>query len=125
MTTPKRQPTDPVAAVLHGALVSPNETGSDTEPANVVDGLFAIARAIGQLASTMTKCAEKADSRAERITSAIRSISHGGVNGPTGLEMLSIAINGEGQPGRNPVSDAISGGLGEIAEAIREAASDD
>jgi len=39
-----------VAAVL----VSPNEADSNGEPANVVDGLFAIARAIDRLADAIS-----------------------------------------------------------------------
>ena len=38
--------TDPPAVAIAAGLTSPNETGSGGEPANVVDGLFAIARAI-------------------------------------------------------------------------------
>jgi hypothetical protein len=36
------------ARALKDALVSPNEGDSNGEPANVVDGLFAIARAISR-----------------------------------------------------------------------------
>jgi len=35
-------------------LISPNESDSNLEPANVVDGLFAIARAIAKLANVMS-----------------------------------------------------------------------
>jgi hypothetical protein len=35
---------------IRGALISPNESDPNGEAANVVDGLFAIARAIEQLA---------------------------------------------------------------------------
>jgi hypothetical protein len=37
---------NPVADTLWGTLSSPNEADSNFEAANVVDGLFAIARAI-------------------------------------------------------------------------------
>jgi hypothetical protein len=45
--------TDPPALAIGAvaaALVSPNEDDANGEPANVVDGLFAIARAIAYLA---------------------------------------------------------------------------
>lgn len=41
-------PADPGKA-LRDSLISENETDSNLEPANVVDGLFAIARAIDRL----------------------------------------------------------------------------
>lgn len=52
------------------------------------------------------------------LTDAIRSISHGGGSGATGLEMLSMAVSGDGL--KAPLSGAISDGLHDIAEAIRE-----
>lgn len=42
------------AEALYETLISPNESDSNMEPANVVDGLFAIAKAIHRLA----KCFE-------------------------------------------------------------------
>lgn len=39
-----------IARALHETLISPNESDANLEPANVVDGLFAIARAIYRLA---------------------------------------------------------------------------
>lgn len=44
-----------IADVLEYVLVSPNETDSNLEPANVVDGLFAIARALGRVANALEK----------------------------------------------------------------------
>jgi hypothetical protein len=41
--------TSKLAAALHATLISPNEHDSNSEAANVVDGLFAIARAIEYL----------------------------------------------------------------------------
>jgi hypothetical protein len=58
----------------------------------------------------------------KELTDAIRSISHGGVNGPTGLEMLSMAVSGDGL--KAPLSGAISDGLRDIAGAIREGLGD-
>ena len=56
------------------------------------------------------------------LTDAIRSISHGGGSGATGLEMLSMAVSGDGL--KAPLSGAISDGLHDIAEAIREGLSE-
>lgn len=41
--------------VLERVFVSPNEADRNFEPANVVDGLFAIARAIERLAAAVEK----------------------------------------------------------------------
>ena len=61
------------------------------------------------------------DKHIEQLASAIRSISHGGSSGPEGLEMLSMAIAGEGIRGDLCSSlDGIAASLSEIAEAIRE-----
>lgn len=40
-------------AALRAVLVSPNEIDSNFEPANVVDGLFAIARALDRVAEAL------------------------------------------------------------------------
>ena len=56
--------------------------------------------------------------RSNEIADAIRSISHGDKHGPTGLEMLSMSISGDGNG--SPLSEAVSEGLRDIAEAIRE-----
>ena len=45
--------TDPPAVAIAAGLISPNETDSGGGPANVADGLFAIARAIGELAAAI------------------------------------------------------------------------
>lgn len=57
---------------IRSALISPNEADSNSEPANVVDGLFAIARAIDHLADAAAR------------------IAHGGDGEPTGLEAVSM-----------------------------------
>lgn len=44
-----------VASALRDRLISPNESDRNLEPANVVDGLFAIARAIAQLAAAVER----------------------------------------------------------------------
>ena len=45
--------TDPPVIAIAAGLISPNEADSNGEPANVVDGLFAIARAIDGLAQAI------------------------------------------------------------------------
>lgn len=42
-----------VADAIGSAFISPNESDSNGEPANVVDGLFAIARALERIALAM------------------------------------------------------------------------
>ena len=44
---------DVIAKALHDTLISPNECDSNFEAANVVDGLFAIARALHRIADAM------------------------------------------------------------------------
>lgn len=41
--------------VIAEAFISPNETDANGEYANVIDGLFAIARAIGRVADALEK----------------------------------------------------------------------
>ena len=41
---------EPIASAIRACLISPNEHDANLEPANIVDGLFAIARAISRLA---------------------------------------------------------------------------
>jgi hypothetical protein len=50
--------TDPPAVAIAAGLITPNETDTNGEPANVVDGLFAIARAIDRLADTMQRASQ-------------------------------------------------------------------
>lgn len=54
----------------------------------------------------------------KELISAIRSIAHGDVHGPAGIEGLAVAVAGMGL--KKPVGEAISEGLRDIAEAIRE-----
>jgi hypothetical protein len=44
---------DDIADAIRETLISPNESDSNLERANVVDGLFAIARAISRLADNV------------------------------------------------------------------------
>ena len=41
------------AEAIGGAFISPNESDRNLEPANVVDGLFAIAREIGKVSRSL------------------------------------------------------------------------
>lgn len=51
MSTPAKA--NPLVDALFGTLSSPNETDSNLEAANVVDGLFAIARALHHVAEAI------------------------------------------------------------------------
>lgn len=44
---------DEVADAIYSALISPNEMDRNFESANVVDGMFAIARALDRVASAL------------------------------------------------------------------------
>ena len=44
---------DQIASALHDTLISPNEADQNSEAANVVDGLFAIARALHCVAAAI------------------------------------------------------------------------
>lgn len=64
---------------------------------------------------------------AQALVSAIRSISHGDISGPTGLEMLSMSISGDGTsaplaPAVEAVGTAIAEGLHAIANSISQLA---
>jgi hypothetical protein len=50
---PNEKPKLDAEAALQSTLISPNEADSNSEPANVVDGLFVIARAIEHLADAI------------------------------------------------------------------------
>jgi hypothetical protein len=64
----------------------------------------------------------------EKLIAVVRSISHGDVHGPTGLEMLAMAIAGERpatfagvvNDGFSAVAQAIENAGAEIARALRE-----
>jgi len=55
--------TDPPTMAIAAGLISPNEADRNGEPANVVDGLFAIARAVHRLADTVeaARCPQRAE----------------------------------------------------------------
>lgn len=48
-----------ISRALTSLFESPNECDSNLEPANVVDGLFAIARSIGKLADAVQEANQK------------------------------------------------------------------
>jgi hypothetical protein len=48
-----------VAQAVWGTFRTPNEVDSNGEPANMVDGLFAIARAIDRLAEAVDRFADE------------------------------------------------------------------
>jgi hypothetical protein len=47
---PQTRTKDATAEAIGAAFISPNESDSNGEPANMVDGLFAIARALRDVA---------------------------------------------------------------------------
>jgi hypothetical protein len=63
------------------------------------------------------------DEQAKELITAIRRIAYGGQDGPTGLEMLAMAIGSEG-PGWGGLPSAISGSGDAVAEALREGLSE-
>ena len=62
---------------IRDTLMSPNESDANFEPANVVDGLFAIARAIDRLAAAIAGDIDEPGDRAlsdsvDRLASRLR-----------------------------------------------------
>lgn len=47
-----------IARAITGTLISPNETDSNLEPANVVDGLYAVARGLQHIAEALERGGE-------------------------------------------------------------------
>jgi hypothetical protein len=58
------------------------------------------------------------DEQVEYIANALKSISHGSVHGPTGLEGVAMALAGDG------LSSPIGEGLAQIADAINNLANE-
>ena len=50
---------DVIAAAIRATLISPNEADRNLEPANIVDGLFAIARAITSVSQSIDNATEE------------------------------------------------------------------
>ena len=57
--------TDAIAKALANCLISPNESDSNFEAANVVDGIFAIARALNRCAEALGAIADNAAAKEE------------------------------------------------------------
>ena len=52
---------DTIQEAIRDVFISPNEEDSNAEPANVVDGLFAIARSLGAVAESLDRVAGALD----------------------------------------------------------------
>lgn len=63
---PKQPPVDPIAKAIYHVFESPNECDSNGEIANVVDGLYAIARSIRYLANKLER--DTITSTSSRVT---------------------------------------------------------
>ena len=55
-----------LADAIREVFISPNEADRNFEPANVVDGLFAIARALNRLAAAIERSQEPAGRDCQR-----------------------------------------------------------
>jgi hypothetical protein len=95
--------------------------GEDDTPLDrIAEAMGAVADATHHLAENVWEHKKATEESAEIVAEAITRVSHGSVSGPTGLELLSMAVNGSGDPGHFPLTEAISDGFREIAEAVRE-----
>jgi hypothetical protein len=65
-----------IASALHETLISPNELDSNLEAANVVDGLFAIARAIHHLAEAVEHTGPALDASSNPLERAADALSN-------------------------------------------------
>lgn len=59
----ENDPSASIAQVLLQTLISPNESDSNLEAANVVDGLFAIARSLGRVAKAIEETKTKEENK--------------------------------------------------------------
>jgi hypothetical protein len=91
----------------------------DTSGDRIACALGAIADATHHLAENVWEYRKTSEENADRLATAITRIAYGGSE-PTGLEALSMAVNGTGDPGSFPLTTAIGDGFREIAEAVRE-----
>lgn len=55
---PQRKPQNPIANAILDTLISANEPDSNLEPANVVDGLYMIARGLHDVARAIRELAK-------------------------------------------------------------------
>jgi hypothetical protein len=93
-----------------------DDTGLD----RIANVLGAVADAIHHLAENVADYRKTSEENAGTVAHAIRHVASGGTSGPDGLELLSMAINGSGDPAQSPLSQTIAGAIGDLAEAIRE-----
>jgi len=77
-----------VMEAIRATLISPNECDSNMEAANVVDGLFAIARAINRVATAIN------DAGFDKLVPALNSVA--GALG--GLDSVAAAVSELGPP---------------------------
>ena len=86
---------EPIAEALRDTLISPNESDRNLEPANVTDGLFAIARAITFMAKELGKesaagpgalehLANKVEAGSQAVAVAIERLADAIENAPKG-----------------------------------------
>jgi hypothetical protein len=91
----------------------------DTPLDRIAEAMGAVADAIHHLAENVWEHRKTAEENADKLATAITRIAYGGSE-PTGLEALTMTINGKGDPGGFPLTTAIGDGFHDIAEAIRE-----
>jgi hypothetical protein len=91
----------------------------DTSGDRIASSLAAIADAIHHLAEYVWEYRKTSEENADKLATAITRIAYGGSES-TGLEALSMTVNGTGDPGSFPLTTAIGDGFAAIAEAIRE-----
>jgi hypothetical protein len=121
MTQPKdasARAREPIAAALDRTLMSPNECDSNGEIANVVDGLFAIARGLHAVADALSGATER--HRRDELSYQIRELER--VVGDITNDLGQV----NGTSARIPTSeiarsrDRASGALDEIRRLQRE-----
>jgi hypothetical protein len=91
----------------------------NTSADHIAYALGAIADAIHYLAESVEEYRKTSEANAESVATAITRIAYGGSE-PTGIEALTMTINGKGDPGDYPLTTAIGDGFREIADAVRE-----
>lgn len=80
------------AVAIENAFMSTSEYDGEGSPATMVDGLFAIARSIGQLADAV-KEANGPDSGTRQLARAVVRLGNGDANTPFGaIESLSMQL---------------------------------
>lgn len=113
---------------LINALEEIGYGGRDSTPGGALEGISLALGGMGTGGKGFEHpIGEELGTGLHEIAGAIESISHGSDTGPTGLEMLSMSVAGDGlgspigpaiESGLTEIAEAISGGLSEIAQAI-------